>query len=45
VSGRGDLWLCLGAALCLPGLWASNAAYHLVLALPFFLVWAQGAGR
>lgn len=39
VAQREDVWLLLGIALCLPGLWASNAAYHLILALPFLLAW------
>lgn len=30
-----DCWLVLTVVLCLPGLWASNAAYHLILAVPF----------
>ncbi len=39
-STEADRWLCLAVAMCLPGLWASNCAYHLVLALPFGLAWA-----
>lgn len=36
-----DRWLVLAALLALPALWASNCAYHLVIAAPFAAVWAS----
>lgn len=31
------LFPAMGVLLCMPGLWASNVAHHLILALPFFV--------
>lgn len=34
-----EQYLALGVIMCLPGLWASNTAHHLILALPFFVMY------
>lgn len=34
---RADRWLLAAALLTLPALWATNEAYHVLLALPFLV--------
>lgn len=36
-QNRADRWLLAAALLTLPSLWATNEAYHVLLALPFLV--------